>query len=280
MRVDGRLLREWPLPEPGGDKHSRGEVVVVGGAARSPGAAMLAGEAALRVGAGRLTLALAGSVAGAAATAFPETGVVPLDETRSGGVVGAGVRAAADDLGAADAVAVGPGLDDLDETAAMLARLPGLLGERTAVVLDAYALGALHRDPDAAEPLRGRLVLTPNRSEAGVLLGRELRDDDDVVELAERFGAAVTCFGTIAAADRIWSVDSGNTGLGTSGSGDVLAGAVAGLLARGADPAQAAVWGTWLHAAAGAALARRTGPLGFLASELLPELPHALALPG
>ena len=76
---------------------------------------------------------------------------------------------------------------------------------------------------------------------------------------------------------RVWTDAEGGPGLGTSGSGDVLAGLAAGLLARGADSAQAAVWATHLHAAAGERLSRRVGPLGYLARELLDEVPSVLA---
>jgi NAD(P)H-hydrate repair Nnr-like enzyme with NAD(P)H-hydrate dehydratase domain len=83
--------------------------------------------------------------------------------------------------------------------------------------------------------------------------------------------------GAVATPDGdLWVSGAGQAGLGTSGSGDVLAGLVAGLLARGAEPAQAAVWGSHLHATAGERLAARVGPLGYLARELLDEAPAVL----
>ncbi|NUU05848.1 NAD(P)H-hydrate dehydratase [Leifsonia sp. C5G2] len=270
--VTPELLRAWPLPQPSGSKRSRGEVVVVGGALRSPGAALLAGRAALRVGAGRLTLAVGSSVAVAVAVALPESGVVPLPESSAGSVRGAGIRSASSDLAAADAVLIGPGLDDAEETARMLTRAARAAGRDTVLVLDAYALGALAGHPRLAGS--GPRILTPNTEEAGRLLGREVRDlDADSRELARRYRATVSCFGRVAAPDgRLYTVGDGGPGLGTSGSGDALAGAIAGLAARGADPVQAAVWGTYLHAAAGESLAREAGPLGFLASEIVDRL--------
>ncbi|WP_285113675.1 NAD(P)H-hydrate dehydratase [Leifsonia sp. fls2-241-R2A-40a] len=270
--VTPELLRGWPLPEPSGSKRSRGEVVVVGGALRSPGAALLAGRAALRVGAGRLTLAVGASVAAQVAVALPECGVVPLPETSSGSVRGAGIREAASDLAGADAVLLGPGLDDADETARMLARTARAVGRDTVLVLDAYALGALAGHPRLAGT--GARILTPNTEEAARLLDRDADDlDADTVELARRYGATVSCFGRIASPDgRLFSVGSGDPGLGTSGSGDALAGAIAGLAARGADPLQAAIWGTHLHAAAGDSLTAEVGRLGFLASEIVDRL--------
>jgi NAD(P)H-hydrate repair Nnr-like enzyme with NAD(P)H-hydrate dehydratase domain len=73
-----------------------------------------------------------------------------------------------------------------------------------------------------------------------------------------------------------WTYEGGSPGLGVSGSGDVLAGIVAGLLARGAEPLNALMWAVWLHGAAGAALARKVGPIGFLAREIADEVPALL----
>lgn len=269
------MLRSWPLPEPGGSKRSRGDVVVVGGAARSPGAALLAGRAALRVGAGRLTLAIGSSTAAETAVAFPECGVVPLNENRRGSIRGAALDAAASDVRAADAVLLGPGLDDIDETRKMLRKLDAVMGRESTVVLDAFALGAL-----AGRRVRGRRlrILTPNKQEAALLLGRRLRDERaDIAEIAQRYRAVVTCHDVVADPDgTLFLVEEGGPGLGTSGSGDALAGAIAGLAARGCTPAQAAVWGTFLHSAAGVSLSRTVAPLGFLATEIVDRLPHEL----
>jgi ADP-dependent NAD(P)H-hydrate dehydratase len=96
--------------------------------------------------------------------------------------------------------------------------------------------------------------------------------------VADRYGAIVSSRGWVVCPDgRSWREEAGGIGLGTSGSGDVLAGLVGGLLARGADPAQAAVWGQYLHSAAGDRLTARLGRLGFLARELLDEVPAVLS---
>jgi len=274
------LLRAWALPGTGGSKYGRGQVVVVGGAARTPGAAVLGAVAALRVGAGRLTIALAASVAPHVAVSVPECGVVPLDETDAGHVRGDGVTAAGDDLAGADAVLVGPGLDDAEEAAALLRHLPDLVADEAVVVLDAFALGVLVDLPQVVEAFRGRLVLTPNSGEVGRLLGRDPAEGDegaeaDARELAERYGAVVSAASVVAAPDgRTWRSGTGHGGLATSGSGDVLSGAITGLCARGAHPVQATVWATQAHATAGDRLSVRVGPLGFLARELLEELPQ------
>jgi ADP-dependent NAD(P)H-hydrate dehydratase len=272
-------LRAWPLPEPGSSKQARGDVLVIGGARKTPGAAMLAGLAALRVGAGRLSLAIADSVAPTVAAAVPEAGVIGLPETAGRAVRGDAIRVLADDIASAGCVVAGPGLDDPEEAAALVRTLADLVGDDTPVLLDAYALGTLAKEETAAQRLSGRLLLTPNMTELGFLLDREPENlADDTAEAADRFGAVVTCMSSIAEpGGRRWQVTTGHEGLATSGSGDVLAGALAGLRARGADADQAACWGTYLHAAAGDRLSARIGPLGFLARELLDELPVLLS---
>lgn len=305
-QITPSLLRDWPLPAAGADKYSRGAVLVIGGARRTPGAALLAGTAALRAGAGRLTLAVAESVAVPLAVTLPEAGVIGLRESAGGSLGSAGLEALFEDFDSADAVLIGPGLDDIDGTEALLRELlrhetgraaaakadtdaDADAAERGAIILDAYALGCLPKLLGELGPWAGRLILTPNPAEAAILLERDTDLDDDnlaaaVVEIAEKYQAVVSCQGLIArppggtapeTAER-WKITTGFGGLGTSGSGDILAGAIAGLRARGTTDAQATCWGTHLHAAAGDKLASRLGSLGFLARELADELPSLM----
>jgi len=279
QHITPNVLREWALPDPGAGKYGRGQVLVVGGAAHTPGAAMLSALAALRVGAGRLSLAVGSSVANQVAVAVPESGVVPLAEDDGGHVAVGAIDAVLDTAGAADAVLVGPGLDEPDGARDLVAGIADAVGPDTFVVLDAFALGVAADVEDRLRPLHGRLVLTPNSGEAERLLGRDCGDDDvaDAREIAERYGAVVALSDVIAAPDgRAWVKGTGSGGLGTSGSGDVLSGVVVGLLARGAEPAQAVAWASYVHAAAGDRLAVQVGPLGYLASELLTEIPRVL----
>lgn len=270
-KVTPSLLREWGLPDPGDSKKSRGRVIVVGGSRRSPGAVMLAGEAALRVGAGRLGLVVPASIDAQLGVAIPEGAVFALPE-RAGDPLDDAVR---DELRSADAVLVGPGFDDADETRATLLQIADL--DVACLVLDAFALGILAEVPRAALPRD--LILNPNEEEAALLLERDLGPDRnaDVAEIADRFAAVVNCYGTVATpTGDVWEIEGGGPGLGTSGSGDVLAGAITGFSARGLEPRRAAVWGSWTHARAGRRLSARTG-LGFLARELATELTAARA---
>lgn len=272
------VLRDWALPEPGGSKHSRGRVLVLGGSPSTPGAVLLAGLAALRVGAGVLSMGVAASVAAACAVAVPEAAVIGLPDLDGGSADGR----LNDSIAASTGVLVGPGLDDPDHAARLVRLALEEASPDSRLVLDAFALGVIsaetHRDLVA-----GRSVFTPNSAEAARLLGHDQADLDEVDDaeiataIAERFDVVVSYQDSIATSDgRRWHIAAGQAGLGTSGSGDVLAGAVTGLLARGAGLAQAACWGTYLHAAAGDRLAERVGPLGFLASEIVAELPRAM----
>lgn len=268
--VTADVLRAWGLPDPGSSKKTRGRVIVVGGSRRTPGAVVLAGEAALRVGAGRLGVVVPGSVEAQLGAVMPEAAVFALPDEASDPMS----EKVADELAAADAVLVGPGFDDPDETLATL-RSVAACGIRC-LVLDAYGLGVLPRIERDALP--EHLILNPNEEEAAILLDRDLGDDRlaDLREIAERYAAVVNCYGDVVdPAGRSWRVDAGGPGLGTSGSGDVLAGAITGMAARGVEPARAAVWGAWAHATAGDRLTDDTG-IGFLARDIARELTAAL----
>jgi ADP-dependent NAD(P)H-hydrate dehydratase len=281
--VTPELLRNWPLPDPSGGKRSRGQVVVVGGATSTPGGVALAGLASLRVGAGHVQLAVAQSVAPALAAAFPEAGVLGLPETSRGSVSGAEAAELLQDVvESADAVLVGPGLDDAGEAAVLLMGLVPYVDADAGLVLDAYALGALSRSPELADLLADRkrpAVLTPNSRELQLLRGGDGESDqDDVPHVARRYGCCVTSMSTIAGVDgKTWRIPQGHPGLATAGSGDVLAGLVVGISARGADVDQAACWATYLHATAGERLSSAVGGVGFLARELVDQVPPVLA---
>ncbi len=281
--VTPELLRGWPLPDPSGSKKSRGQVVVVGGAAATPGGVALAGLASLRVGAGRVQLAVASSVAPALASSFPEAAVLALPETSNGSVSGGrAAEALQDSVASADAVLIGPGLDDADESAALLVGLLPHVAQDAGLVLDAFALGALSQSEEIAALLSRRdqpPVLTPNSQELRLLAGR--RDDpeaDDAIGVASHYACCVTSMSIIAGTDgRSWRIPQGHPGLATAGSGDVLSGLVVGVLARGAEVEQATCWATYLHATSGERLSSAIGGVGFLARELVDQVPPVLA---
>lgn len=293
--VTAELLRGMPLPQPDGDgdKETRGRALVVAGSVPVPGGALLAGIGVLRAGAGKLQIATVASVAPHLGLALPEALVAGLPETPAGGIAADSAEELAERASRCDTVLIGPGMMDEQAVAALTARLLTRLepdGEKGAggprFVLDAGALAGLGRDPAPLHRHEGRVVVTPHAGEMAGLLGcpREQVDADPLGtarQAAARLKAVVTlkggCTRIVAPDGRAWAYRGGRVGLATSGSGDTLAGIVAGLLARGASLEQAAIWGVYLHGEAGNRLTRRIGPLGFLARELLAEIPAVMA---
>lgn len=290
VEVTPGLLREWHLVPPGGGgdgagKDARGQVLVVGGAAQTPGAVLLAGVAALRAGAGKLAVATVASTAPTLAVAIPEALCQPLPQTEAGAIDAAAVDRIVQMAGSADAVLLGPGMTERDECSRLLISVLRRI-EGVTVVLDALGLAVVEDEPEILKESDCPAVLTPNPSELGYMLGideEEISTDRGkaVSEAARRFGAVVSLggSGTLIAepGGRMWHETTGGVGLGVSGSGDCAAGVVTGLLARGVPPAKAAVWGAHLHGAAGDRLAARVGKVGFLAREIADEIPHVLA---
>jgi ADP-dependent NAD(P)H-hydrate dehydratase len=285
VTITPALLREWALPKPTGGKESRGRLLIIGGSVETAGAVLLAAEAALRSGAGKLQVATVRSVAPLLSLLLPEALVRGLEETCDGGVAARAAEQVVDLVEHADCVLVGPGLADAGQSAALLhAVLPSV---RCPLVVDALALAAVTADAACLHPLGGQIVLTPNVSELRQTLHRptDAPDQDsagqDAGELAGTARAVVSVGGAtsyvVAPDGRRWVDQAGGAGLGVSGSGDVRAGLVAGLVARGAAVDQAAVWAAHLHRRAGERLASTVGPLGFLARELPTQVPAVLA---
>jgi hydroxyethylthiazole kinase-like uncharacterized protein yjeF len=291
--VDTALLRSWAVPMPAieGDKEIRGHVLVLGGSREMPGAVILAATAALRAGAGKLTIATGQSVAQLVALAMPEARVIGLQEHESAGFQMDAVATLDPLAERVDAILVGPGMRDEPATAELVhALLPHFEAAGSSVVLDACAMGALLHPPagwPGERPWRFErpVILTPHAGEMAHLTGIAkdaiCRDPDPrALEAAQAWNAVVVLKGArtvIATPDgTLYQHEGGNVGLAISGSGDVLAGIIAGLAARGAALDQAACWGVALHARSGERLARRMGTLGYLAREISQEIPALL----
>ena len=281
VAVTPALLPRWPLlqPDKDDDKRDRGVAMVVGGSAEVPGALILAGVAALRAGAGKLQVAAPRSTATAIGVALPEARVFPLPETGDGFLDKKAGSRAVECSKRADVVLIGPGM--LDENAIgsfVEAVLPHFADKP--FVIDAMALSALRR-PHSSFGESSHVVLTPNIGEMAKITGettQRIEKDPRAIaqDVARELNAIVALKGAetyIATPDaEAFRYSEGDVGLATSGSGDVLAGILVGLLARGATLDQAAVWAVYLHGAAGTRLKRRVGPLGFLARELIDEI--------
>ena len=244
-------------------KGDHGHVLIVGGAPGYAGAARLAAEAALRVGAGLVSAAVHPACAAQVNAGRPEIMVHAV----------AGAAALAPLLKRADVVAIGPGLAQTDWSAEMfgVVRDVGL-----PLILDADALNLLARDPQQ----RADWCLTPHPGEAARLLGlasaRDIAADRYAAAAAlnARYGGVAVLKGAgslVAAAGRVSVIAGGNPGMGSGGMGDVLTGVIAALCAQGLAMADAAALGAALHAAA-ADVAAADGERGLLASDLFAPL--------
>jgi hydroxyethylthiazole kinase-like uncharacterized protein yjeF len=272
-------LERRPLPDHtnASDKHDRGTVLIVGGSAETPGSLLLAGLAALRAGAGRVQLAVSASCARTLAVAVPEARVIGLPETAHGDIDSEAASAIESDVRAADAVLIGTGTLHRAAAATLVDNLLPMI-ETGTVVLDAGGIAAFSANPRLVADLGRRAVLIPNRDEADMLPGAQALSAADATGAIVAIRGAVT---EIAEPGGPVFVDrSGNIGLASSGSGDVLAGVLTGLCARGTDTLTATLWAVAAHGRAGERCAQRIAPLGYLARDLLDELPAILATTG
>lgn len=281
--LDRDLLRRFPLPRhpEDSDKEGRGRLLVIAGSRELAGAALLAGTGGLRAGAGKLQVATGASVAAALSVAMLEARVIGCEESEDGCIGTAAIEPLLKSVEGAQATVIGCGLQHGPPLDALLDALLAS-GLRTLLVLDAAVLGSL---APRAEPLRGwrgGAILLPHSREMARLLEcapEEVEADPLAAarRAADRFGAVAVIKGqysyVVEPGGCAFRFEGGGVGLATSGSGDVLAGIVGGLCARGANPLTAALWGVYLHGEAGRRLAKRIGPIGFLARELLDEVP-------
>lgn len=264
--VEPPLFTELLEPRaPAGHKGTYGHVLVVAGSKYKPGAAAMTGIAALRAGAGLVTVASAESALGAIAAHAPELMTVPLTELPSA-------------LDNKTVVAIGPGLGTEPETVALVRRL--VAETRQPMVVDADALNALAgiEWPGAAGPR----ILTPHPGEMARLQGHPVDDRlNDACDLAKHFGITLLLKGqrtVIAAANgECWINPTGTPAMATGGSGDILTGFIAGLAAQHPSRLnEAVIAAAWLHGKSGEHAAAALGEMSVIATDLLKYLPDAI----
>lgn len=264
-RLDTAMLAEYlPRRPRTAHKGTHGHLLVVGGDLGMGGAARLAGEAALRIGAGLVTLATRPEHAAALTASRPELMCHGISNPRELGPL----------LRRANAIAVGPGLGRSAWGRALLA---AVLDARCPLIVDADAVNLLADEPAH----RHDWVLTPHPGEAARLLGeetREIQQDRFVAAAGVMASFGGTCVlkgaGTIVhgPCDGVFVCTAGNPGMACGGMGDILTGVIAGLVAQGLSPEIAARAGVMLHAAAGDAAAAEGGERGLIATDLFPHL--------
>lgn len=262
-RIDDALLAQALSPRArGAHKGDFGHVLVVGGDEGMPGAVRLAGEAALRTGAGRVSIATHPSHAAMLVATRPELMSHSVND--------------ASDLAAliekADVVAFGPGLGQSEWAQQLYASVKKV---SLPSVWDADALNLLAAMPEVS----GNRVITPHPGEAGTLLGTSTADIQAdrpaaLAALAEKYGGTVVLkgAGSLTSSESVpYICTSGNPGMASPGMGDVLTGIIAALIAQGIDSALAAALGVEIHAQAGDKAAT-AGERGLIASDLMAEL--------
>ncbi len=283
--ITSRWARETLPPRPeDGHKGTFGSVLVVGGSARYRGAPALAALGAMRAGAGLAAIACPEPIIPSIAPALAEAVWLPQAAGADGGLTGAAALALRREWAAFDAAAVGPGLGRTGETRALVWALLADVAEDMAgrVALDADALNALADMDDGPARTPAGAVLTPHPGEMARLLGTSAAEVGAnrvaaAREAAARFGCAVALKGahTVVAepGGRARVSPFANPLLAAAGSGDVLAGVIAALLARGLPAFDAASLGVYLHAATGEALRAEYGEGGLRAGEIAERLP-------
>ncbi len=258
-----------------------GRLAVVAGSRGKAGAAVLCARAALRAGAGLVTVFCPSSLEAIVVSALPEAMTLGLEEQRGALAAEAG-RAIVRALEGFDAAVIGPGLGTAPGTVAAIEEVARKAP--APLIGDADFLNAFAGRPGALARRRGPIVLTPHPGEAGRLLGIPARAvqanrSRAAARLARASRAAVVLKGastlTATPDGRLAANPTGTPLLATAGSGDVLAGAIGALVGGGLRARDAAIAGAYLHGAAAELLAARLGDAGLLTADLADALPRA-----
>lgn len=285
------LAAEWiPLRYPASHKGILGRVLVVAGSVGMTGAAALTSEAALRAGAGLVTLAIPKSLNTVMEVKLSEVMTLPLPETEMGSLNESAVTPILDYAEKTESVLViGPGLSQHPETYAFVHQLIGEIQDQKLsfrMVIDADGLNALSQEKESISKLGSEAVLTPHPGEMSRLTGITIETlESNRIHAAEEFvrvynltlvfkGApTITAYPT----GDIWINSTGNPGMATAGMGDVLTGVIAGLMAQSLTPEIAATLGVYVHGFAGDIAAEKIGTHGLIAGDVLRSIPHAIA---
>jgi len=274
-------IRSAILPRnPNAHKGTSGHLLVISGSPGKTGAAAMTAMAAMRSGAGLVTLGVPESLNAVLETQVLEAMTYALPETHDGMLDSAGLDAVLRLMAGKKCLALGPGIGTAPETQQLIFSLLGK--SRIPLVIDADGLNLLSQQPEILKQLRAPAVLTPHPGEMARLCGTSVREvQEDRIQCArrfsERYGVHVVLKGAgtvISHPDgRVFINPTGNSGMASGGMGDVLTGLIAGFIAQGYAPEVAAHIGVYLHGAAADALFRQKGPMGFLASEVMEAVP-------
>jgi NAD(P)H-hydrate epimerase len=261
-------------------KGTTGHLLVIGGSPGKTGAAIMTSQAAMRVGAGLVTLAIPKSLNVAVEAQLTEVMTEPLPENSDQTLGSSAHQKILRQLERKNVLAIGPGMGDSKPTRNLVRKL--VQTSPVPVVIDADGLNALVGSLSFLKKLKVPVVMTPHPGEMARLVGKTSSDvQEDRVGEARNFagthGVHLVLKGAktvIAHPDGAVFVNpTGNPGMASGGMGDVLTGIIAGLMAQGVPVREAVNAGVYLHGCAADTLARSMGPMGFLASDLTDILP-------
>ncbi len=282
---------QWVPPRlPASHKGTYGRVLVVAGSTGMTGAAALASEAALRAGAGLVTLAIPKHLNPILEGLLPEVMTLPLPETDAGSLSVSATSAILEFAEKTKSVlAIGPGLSQHPDTVALVQQLVRENREQELgrwMVVDADGLNALSQAPEVISLLDKEAILTPHPGEMSRLANASVLGlEADRIRTAQQFASEHNLTLVFKGAPTVaglpngdvWINSTGNPGMGTGGMGDVLTGILAGLMAQGHSSETAAVLGVYLHGLAGDIAAEALGMHGLIASDVLKAVPQAIS---
>ncbi len=282
-KIEREIRRAWPPRPRRANKKDFGRVFILAGSRGLTGAAILTSFAALRAGAGLVTLGCPDKVYPVLARRHPEVMVHPFPSTPAGSLAESGFSAISRFLKTQDVMALGPGLGRHPNTERLIRKI--LLHSSIPLIVDADAVNALEGWGQLLKKCKKIPILTPHPGEfVRAFSGKKPQTDQErkkrALETAHAFRIVLALKGyrTVVASPsgRIYVNPTGNPGMATGGTGDVLTGIIAALRGQGMNPYNAACFGVYLHGLAGDLAVRKMGEVSLVAGDLVEFLPQAI----
>jgi len=280
MRLPAQLL----LRKVNSHKGDYGHLLVLAGSSRFSGAALLCAEAALRAGSGLVTLGIPKGIALAVIKNKPkEVMLLPLNQTKEGALSKTAFSKIASFLKKVDVLIIGPGLGDNKSTYALVRKI--ITRSNLPTVVDADALNALNKHLKILKNHKGNFILTPHEKELSRLFGLSIgfvKKNRKLVakKYAKYYNSIIVLKGhtsiVTSGTGQCYINKTGNPGMATAGSGDVLSGIIGAFLAQGLDSFAAAKYATHIHGLAGDIAAKDKTQMGLIASDIINRIPDAI----
>lgn len=277
------VLANFPKRRPDANKKDFGHLLVIAGSSGYTGAPYLTSQAAVLSGSGLVTLAIGKSLYGIMASKLTEVMVRPFFETRDYSLSLLAEKEVMNFSEKATCLAVGPGISQNRETQALVRNIVDKVNKP--IVLDADGINAFTGHAGALLKAAGALILTPHPGEMARLIEKDVAEVQNnrkniALEFAHKYNIILVLKGhetVVAAPDgRLYVNETGNAGMATGGTGDVLTGIIASFVGQGMDAFSAAIAGVYFHGLAGDIAVKEKGPLSLIATDILNKLPEVL----